>query len=87
MLTYFHIILINLQDSIFQNQDCNWSVFKLFSLFFYFLGHHVTLLPPIHLSIVIGTESAKMLRHPKEAAEAKDFSQNNANSQGYIYIH
>ena len=44
-------------------------------------------MPPIHLSIVIGTESAKMLRHPKEAAEAKDFSQNNANSQGYIYIH
>ena len=46
-----------------------------------FLGHHVTLLPPIHLSIVIGTESAKMLRHPKEAAEAKSVSQNNNNNE------
>ena len=44
----------------------------LFSLYNVTLqGRHVTLLPPIHLSIVIGTESAKMLRHPKEtAAEA-----------------
>jgi hypothetical protein len=43
----------------------------LFSLYNITLqGHYITLLPPIHLSMVIGAESAKMLRHPKEAAEA-----------------
>lgn len=44
----------------------------LFSLYNLSLqGQYVTLLPPIQLSIVIGTEGAKLLRHPKEAANAK----------------
>ena len=42
----------------------------LFSLYNMTLqGRHLTLLPPIHLSLAIGPDSAKMLRHPKEAAE------------------
>ena len=46
----------------------HWQM--LFSLYNLTLqGRHVTLLPPIHLSIVIGPESAKMLRHPKEALD------------------
>ena len=44
----------------------------LFSLYNLSLqGQYVTLLPPVHLSIVIGTESAKLLRHPQEATNAK----------------
>ena len=59
-------------------QDYSWSKLPsthwpmLFSLYNITLhGRYITLLPPVHLSMIIGPESAKMLRHPKEVIEAE----------------
>ena len=69
-------------------QDYSWSKLPsthwpmLFSLYNITLhGRYITLLPPIHLSMIIGPESAKMLRHPKEVIDAES-----RNVEGILFL-
>ena len=62
--------LMPAQDSWSKLPSTHWPM--LFSLYNITLhGRYITLLPPIHLSMIIGPDSAKMLRHPKEVIEAE----------------
>lgn len=62
--------LLPVGDSWSKLPSTHWPMlFSLYNLTLH--GSYITLLPPIHLSMVIETDSAKMLRHPKEVTEAQ----------------
>jgi len=49
----------------------HWPMlFSLYNMSLY--GSYISFLPPVHLSAVIGPETAKQLRHPNEEAKFKE---------------